>query len=232
MKINNPIKGFINKKSPNGHVTQFFGENIALYKTVNIGLTNGHNGIDIAVPWGTPLYAVEDGVVCEVKNDPSGYGKHLRFLTGDPKDTKTVQREWTYGHNSENFVKVGDVIKAGQHIANMGNTGFVVSDINALGYWVKGSNKYSGTHVHLGVREFKYNKKGWSYYPNTPKIQILNYNNGSLGSVDFADWMDGGTAGDVEIIKRELDAKKSIFDDPIVWENFLNWLRKLSGQSK
>lgn len=194
--ISNPIRGFKKDKSPKGHVTQGFGENPALYMAA-IGMKS-HNGIDIVAPWGTPLYAVEAGTVCEVKTDPSGYGMHLRFLS--------ESNEWTYGHLSAIFVKVGDVIKVGQKIANMGNTGFVVSDVNALGFWTKGSNKYSGTHLHLTARKYKLNKKGWSYYPNTPKITILDYNNGWNGAYDFSDQFNPDSVmGDMEILKRELE---------------------------
>ena len=100
----------------------------------------------------------------------------------------------------------------------MGNTGFVVSDINALGFWVKGSNKYAGTHLHLTCREFKYDKKGWSYYPNTPKITVLNYNNGWNGAIDFVNMFPlNSWEGDVEIKKRELEAPKIDWNTP---ENF------------
>jgi hypothetical protein len=119
--ITNPIKGYKNKKYPQGHVSQWLGENVAMYNSAIPILTKGHNGIDIVAPWGTPMYAVEDGLVCEVKTDPSGYGMHVRFLTGNKEDHKTIFHEWTYGHCSKIFVKVGDVIKAGQKIANMGN---------------------------------------------------------------------------------------------------------------
>ena len=109
--ISNPIKNYKNKKYPQGQVTQNFGENPALYMAVC--KMKSHNGIDIVAPWGTPLYAVEDGKVCEVKTDPSGYGMHIRFLAKD--------KEWTYGHLSQIDVKVGDEIKVGQKIAEMGN---------------------------------------------------------------------------------------------------------------
>ena len=194
--ISNPIKGFKNKKYPLGQISQGFGENPALYMSA-IGMKS-HNGIDVVAPWGTPLYAVESGTVCEVKTDPSGYGMHLRFLS----DTN----EWTYGHLSAIFVKVGDVIKVGQKIANMGNTGFVVSSINGAGFWVDGSNKYAGTHLHLTARKYKLDKKGWRYYPNTPKITILNYNNGWNGAYDYSDQFNTDSMmGDMEILKRELE---------------------------
>jgi murein DD-endopeptidase MepM/ murein hydrolase activator NlpD len=186
-------------------VTQWYGENVLLYlnavKDANGKslLTKGHNGIDIIAPHGTPLYAVESGTVCEVKTDPSGYGKHLRFLT-------ETGNEWTYGHLSDIFVKIGDKIKVGQKICAMGNTGFVVSDLNAGGYWVVGSNKYSGTHLHLGCRKYKLDKKGWRYNSLSPKITILNADNGSQGSIDFSDQFNPDSMmGDMEILKRELE---------------------------
>lgn len=202
--ISNPIKGFKNRLYPQGQVSQWFGSNPEMYLAAI--KTNGHNGEDIVSPHGTPLYAVESGVVCEVRTDPSGYGMHVRFLTGNPKDKTTINREWTYGHLSAIFVKIGDEIKVGQKIANMGNTGFVVSSINGGGFWVDGSNKYAGTHLHLGCREFKYDSKGWQYNALTPKITVLNYDNGFLGSIDFKDMFQDGIAGDVEILKRELEA--------------------------
>lgn len=203
-KIYNPFKGFINAYYPKGQVTQYLYENVELYKSAGLNLTKGHSGIDIAFPWGTPVYAVEGGLVCEVRDDASGFGKHVRILS-DNEDSKGG-REWTFGHNSFNLVKVGDKVKAGHKIALTGNTGFVVSDVNALGYWIKGSNKNAGTHLHLGCREFKYDRRGWQYYPNTPKITILNYNNGMSGCIDFKDmFYTEPYMGDMEILKRELE---------------------------
>jgi murein DD-endopeptidase MepM/ murein hydrolase activator NlpD len=206
IKISNPFKGFKNKYYPQGHVTQYLYENVELYKAANIGLNNGHSGIDIVFPYGTPVYAVEGGYVCEVRNDPSGYGKHVRILSYN--EDKKGGREWTYGHASENLVKVGDEVKVGQMIQKCGNTGFVVSSLspNGLGFWDNGGNNYNGTHLHLGCREFILDRKGWSYYPNTPKITILNYNNGMHGCIDFKNWFyDDRIYGDMEILKRELE---------------------------
>jgi murein DD-endopeptidase MepM/ murein hydrolase activator NlpD len=224
MKISNPFKGFKNKYYPQGHVSQYLYENVELYKAANIGITTGHSGIDIVFPWGTPIYAVEGGLVVEVRNDASGFGMHIRILS-DNEDGKGG-REWTYGHNSRNFVKVGDVVKAGQKIGAVGNTGFVISSSNGAGFWVEGSNKYAGTHLHLGCREYKYDKNGWSYYPNTPKITILNYNNGMHGCVDFKNWFyDDPMLGDMEIFKRELET----YGDEPWYIKFLRALKFFNG---
>ena len=176
------LKGLINKKYPEGSVTQWFGENPALYKE-RMGL-DGHNGIDYVAPWGTPIYAVETGLVVDVKDSPEGFGKHIRILS--PADSKGEGREWTYGHASENLVKIGDSVAEGQMVQKMGNTGFVVS--GATPFWTY--NPYAGTHLHLGCRKYGLSTSGWSYNPVAPKIEILNYANGYNGAFDFRDLLD------------------------------------------
>lgn len=176
-----PIKGYVNKAYPIGNISQFFGENVELYRE-RIG-TNGHNGIDIIAPWGTPIYAVAGGKVVEVKNDPEGFGKHVRIL-GE-------QYEWTYGHASENLVKVGDMVEEGQLIQKMGNTGFVISG-NTVFWKLAPGNK--GTHLHIGMRKYiKWNKLGDKYnnqYSSGDRVQIENYDNGFKGAVDPRKFLD------------------------------------------
>lgn len=198
--MNKPIKNYINKYYPQGSVSQWFAENVALYKNLGIGLEEGHNGIDIVAPWGTPIYAVEDGIVADVKNSTTGYGKYCRILSNG--------NEWTYGHASENLVTIGQVVKAGDMIQKMGNTGFVVS--GPTPYWKY--NPYAGTHLHLGLRKYKESPVyGWAYSKEAydkgvPKVEILNYDNGYLGSVDFRDMLEttqptSPTEEDPEVIK-------------------------------
>ena len=209
--ISNPIKKYINKKYPNGQISQGFGENPALYMAA-IGMKS-HNGIDIVAPHGTPLYAVESGKVVEVKTDTSGYGMHIRFLT----DSK----EWTYGHLSKILVKGGEEIKVGQKIAEMGNTGFVVSSINGAGFWVDGSNKYAGTHLHLSCRDYSKRTSSWKYSTGEKGIVVKNYDNGWNGCYDFANQFNPDPMmGDMEIFKRELEGYG---DEP--W--FIKFIRAL-----
>ena len=202
MKIHKPFNGFVADDYPRGSVTQWFGENVDLYKVVP-GLSKGHNGIDIVAPWGTKLFAVEDGIVVDVKDDAGGYGKHIRLVT----DVPGVNREWTYGHLSFIHVKVGDRVAAGapigayepQMIAQMGNTGFVVSSSNGGGFWH--FNPYEGTHLHLGLRLFNYTPTGWCYHPGQRFMTTLNYDNGWCGGVDFRDMLPLGLDG----LKEDLD---------------------------
>ena len=163
--------------APEGDVTQYFAENPRLYAPMGM---KGHNGVDLVRPHGEAMFAIEDGTVVEVKDEPGGYGRHLRFI-GDAKDAKGYQNEWTYGHNFANYVKVGDKVKAGQLIALMGNTGFVVS--GATPFWRR--NPFAGTHLHLGLRKVRVVKRGgWSYPQSTIRLQVISYNNGYKGAID------------------------------------------------
>jgi murein DD-endopeptidase MepM/ murein hydrolase activator NlpD len=172
--MHEPIQGFKPQAYPKGDVTQFFGENPSLYE----GCCNmeGHNGLDIVRSYGTPIMCVEKGKVVEVKNDPNGYGRHIRVLA--------PENEWVYGHLSQIKVLQGDLVDAGQIIGLMGNSGFVVSGNTP--YWK--INPYAGTHLHLGRRPCKpYNGSGaWDLsYPTGDKaLMTAPYQNGYYGSVD------------------------------------------------
>ncbi|TCK20416.1 M23 family metallopeptidase [Pseudonocardia endophytica] len=87
-----------------------------------------HYGIDLAAPIGTPIYALTDGVV-EKSGPASGFGMWvvLRHTDG----TASV-----YGHVNRSFVEVGQKIKAGDQIAEVGNRG-----------------QSTGPHLHLEVWE-------------------------------------------------------------------------------
>lgn len=174
--MHSPIKNLDLTKYPDGDVTQWFGENPQLYGP-RMGM-DGHNGIDIVAPWGSPMYAVEDAEVIRVNRNPEGYGKHVRLLSIDHK--MGVHREWVYAHCSTIHVSIGDRVRAGEHIADMGNTGFVVS--GSTPFWKH--NPYAGTHLHLGLRMAKKDPDGWRYEPGAPLIRILDYDNGYKGSVD------------------------------------------------
>ena len=176
--MRNPVKNYKQELYPKGDVTQWFGENPKLYME-RMGL-KGHNGIDIIRPHGETMFAVEDGIVVEVNDNPLGFGRHLRFISHEADD-KGRYREWTYGHCSAIFVSIGDEVTAGQKIALMGNTGFVVS--GATPFWK--NNPYAGTHLHLGLRLVKRPKRGgWSYAGSKVKISVEGYDNGYKGAIN------------------------------------------------
>ena len=74
-----------------------------------------HNGIDIAGPIGTPIYAPEGGVVLQA-GPANGFG--LAVYIQHPDGTITV-----YGHINQYFVGAGQAVTAGQQIAKVGNRG-------------------------------------------------------------------------------------------------------------
>lgn len=82
-----------------------------------------HEGVDIAQGQGTPILAFADGVVTHSGADPGGYGWYVII----DHDVNGETFSTLYGHMFEKdvFVKVGDTVYAGQHIANEGYNGGV-----------------------------------------------------------------------------------------------------------
>ena len=113
-------------------VTQKFGENSKqsdpMYNWYKG--TNGHNGIDFAVPSGTLLLSPMVGVVTVAAKLSYGYGHHLQIKAGD---TTLI-----LGHASELLVNQGDIVMVGQPIMKTGNTG-----------------ASTGPHLHLETRSIK-----------------------------------------------------------------------------
>ncbi len=85
-----------------------------------------HNGIDIAGPVGTPIYAPAAGVVTfsKVKN---GYGNYIIIDHGNGFET-------TYAHLNKSVVKEGEIVQEGTYLGEMGVTGNV-----------------TGSHLHFEV---------------------------------------------------------------------------------
>jgi murein DD-endopeptidase MepM/ murein hydrolase activator NlpD len=86
-----------------------------------------HNGIDVASPTGSPIYAARDGVV-EFSGWKGGYGRVVVVDHGAGITT-------VYGHASRLLVRPGQRVKQGQLIALVGCTG-----------------SCTGSHVHFEVR--------------------------------------------------------------------------------
>jgi murein DD-endopeptidase MepM/ murein hydrolase activator NlpD len=82
------------------------------------GLQN--DGINVAVPEGTPIKAAEDGVVAYAGNELKGYGNLVLIRHSNGFVT-------AYAHASEILVKRGESVKRGQVIAKSGQTGSVTS---------------------------------------------------------------------------------------------------------
>jgi murein DD-endopeptidase MepM/ murein hydrolase activator NlpD len=91
------------------------------------GARSLHTGIDLSAPIGTLVRSPADGIVTRIENDP-GYGKVLVVSHGYGFST-------LYGHNSKILVKVGQKVKRGDGISEVGNTG-----------------RSTGSHLHYEVR--------------------------------------------------------------------------------
>lgn len=86
-----------------------------------------HQGVDIAAPTGTPIYAADSGVVT-MAQWYGAYGKTVVIDHGNGVST-------LYGHCLEILVRVGSEVKKGQLIARVGDTG-----------------RSTGPHLHFEVR--------------------------------------------------------------------------------
>jgi murein DD-endopeptidase MepM/ murein hydrolase activator NlpD len=106
-----------------GRLTSLFG--------ARWGVT--HQGIDIANTIGTPIYALTDGVV-EKSGPASGFG--MWVVVRHPDGESTV-----YGHVNRTYVRPGQQVRAGEHIADIGNRGFSTGPHLHLEVWAADGSK-------------------------------------------------------------------------------------------
>lgn len=107
-----------------GKITSSFGLRIDPID----GKLRHHNGIDIAVPEGTPVKPILSGRVIYSGNS-IGYGNCI--IIEHENGIQTV-----YAHNSKNLVKTGDTVMENTVIALSGSTG-----------------RTTGAHLHFEVRK-------------------------------------------------------------------------------
>ena len=88
-----------------------------------------HAGLDFAAPQGTPIYATADGRVTEADFNAGGYGNHVVINHGFGYET-------LYGHMYQIIARVGQMVKRGEVIGYVGNTG-----------------KSTGPHCHYEVHK-------------------------------------------------------------------------------
>jgi murein DD-endopeptidase MepM/ murein hydrolase activator NlpD len=79
-----------------------------------------NDGINLAVPEGTPIKAADDGVVAYAGNELKGYGNLVLIRHADGYVS-------AYANASKILVKRGDEVRRGQVIAQAGQTGNVTS---------------------------------------------------------------------------------------------------------
>lgn len=128
-----------------------------------------HSGVDIAMPEGTTLHAIADGVISKV--DIIGNHNIGRMVRIDTDGGDVV-----YGHMSQVNVKIGDHVHAGDVIGLSGNTGHS-----------------TGAHLHLQVIS-----DNGSLIDPTPSIAAASepgFWSGVLDKAnDFSDWFVGKEA--------------------------------------
>lgn len=93
-----------------------------------LGYARAHAGLDLAAPYGSPIYATSDGVV-GAANWRGGYGLTVALEHGGGVETR-------YAHMSRIAVVPGQPVRAGQVIGYVGSTGLS-----------------TGPHLHYEVRE-------------------------------------------------------------------------------
>lgn len=91
------------------------------------GGRRAHNGVDLAAPTGTPIYATADGIVSR-SSWFSGYGLYISIEHGGEMQTR-------YGHMSRLNVAEGQQVRKGDVIGFVGSTG-----------------NSTGPHLHYEVR--------------------------------------------------------------------------------
>lgn len=98
------------------------------------GIIKNHAGIDIGGKMSDPIYAAADGVIIYSNFNNGGYGNMVMIDHG--YDSSGNHIVTLYGHGSKLLKNVGDVVKKGDTIMEVGSTG-----------------NSTGPHVHFEVRE-------------------------------------------------------------------------------
>lgn len=110
------------------------------------GLPDFHKGIDVPAEAGTPIGAFRDGTVIQAQ-----WSESFGYFVSVQHDDNTITR---YGHCSSLNVKVGDVVKTGDTVGFVGDTGYSTGnhchfDISVAGVFVD-PLKVLPTHMEAG----------------------------------------------------------------------------------
>jgi murein DD-endopeptidase MepM/ murein hydrolase activator NlpD len=113
---------------PYAQISQPFGPSTYWFEPPYGGYPHFHTGIDLVEPFGSPIYAADDGVVALVGSSGSGYGTYVVIAHSGGLDT-------LYGHLSTALVKVGQLVSQGQPVGLEGSSG-----------------NSTGAHLHFELR--------------------------------------------------------------------------------
>jgi len=101
---------------PTAKISQGFGPTTYWFEPPYAGYPHFHTGIDLVAPFGTAVYAADDGMVALVGSSSSGYGNYVVIAHAGGFDT-------LYGHLSTALVKVGQTVTQGTVVGLEGSTG-------------------------------------------------------------------------------------------------------------
>ncbi|HKW06989.1 MAG TPA: peptidoglycan DD-metalloendopeptidase family protein [Candidatus Dormibacteraeota bacterium] len=113
---------------PQAQISQPFGPSTFWFEPPYAGYPHFHTGIDLVEPFGSPVYAADDGIVALVGNSSGGYGNYIVVAHAGGFDT-------LYGHLSTALVQVGQTVTQGTVIGLEGSTG-----------------NSTGAHLHFELR--------------------------------------------------------------------------------
>jgi murein DD-endopeptidase MepM/ murein hydrolase activator NlpD len=113
---------------PQAQISQGFGPSTFWFEPAYGQYPHFHTGIDLVEPFGSPVYAADDGVVALVGSSSSGYGNYVVIAHTGGLDT-------LYGHLSTALVRVGQAVTQGQPVGLEGSSG-----------------NSTGAHVHFELR--------------------------------------------------------------------------------
>lgn len=146
--LDNKVREKLGKRtiSPNDGVLAKPMDGILTQGYGNTGFTvlgyNFHNGIDLAAPAGTPIYAAADGTVTSCDTGEAAYGNWCAIKHSVSTKSGTRQIITLYAHMRTIKVKVGQSVSQGDLVGYEGNTG----NTTRLLYGEK-----RGFHLHLTV---------------------------------------------------------------------------------
>jgi lysostaphin len=141
-----------------------------------------HAGVDFAAPIGTPVFAAAGGVVISAEMHPV-FGNAVTIDHGN--DLATL-----YAHASKLVVKVGDIVKRGQKIAEVGTTG-----------------RSTGPHLH-----FEVHVKGVPQNPS--KFLAAQKGNSPLAGLATATQLPKAPARKAEAAPKAVVAQSPAADAP------------------
>jgi murein DD-endopeptidase MepM/ murein hydrolase activator NlpD len=174
-------------------ITQKFGGNANPYYAGE-GL-KGHPGVDLFQGFDRSITASHDGLVYKTFNKDNPDLSKYRAVCVIFQENE-YWYELTYGHCNKVYASVGDMVRSGDLLASMGNTG----DVYSLGLPVSVQNrlspKHPGTHLHYQLRKclrvatpesgkyYLQDERGDLYHDSNGYYEIVNYDNGYHGCID------------------------------------------------